>query len=82
LNEPPTDPLTAAREHAQVRKVALADLLRGRARSDATPAREPRDRSFDGGARQPVPLPRDPVRDHDALVGQLAGLSRVFRGGF
>jgi hypothetical protein len=81
VSEPPTDPFTAAAQHSRARKVALANLLRGRARSETPPARK-RSGGFDGGARQPVPLPRDPVRDHDALVGQLAGLSRVFRGRF
>jgi hypothetical protein len=82
VSQPEADLITATRGHARERKAALVDLLAGRARADTTPAREPRNRSFDGGARQPVPLPRDAVRDHDALIGQLACLSRVFRGGF
>jgi hypothetical protein len=78
-----TDPITAALRHKQARKAALNDLLRGR--------RQPRDElgrfaaipssGFDGGARTPAPVPRDPVRDHDQLIWQLANVSRTFRGG-
>lgn len=33
---------------------------------------------FDGGARQPVPTPRDPEADHNALLAHLAGVARTF----
>ncbi len=62
------------------RKRALARLLIG-------PPAQPRDehgrfaaRGFDGGARTPAAIRESPERQHDQLVGQLAGLSRTFRG--
>jgi hypothetical protein len=39
--------------------------------------------SFDGGCRTTVPVrPSSPGTAHDALIVQLALLSRVYRGGF
>lgn len=34
---------------------------------------------FDGGAREPVPLPSDPVADHQALVNELLAARHVQR---
>jgi hypothetical protein len=77
----PVDPLTAATAHGQASRGALIDLLR-RVPSEAPPAHaRSQDRSFDGGCRRSVPVPRDPLHDHNLLLGQLLQLSRVFRGG-
>jgi hypothetical protein len=37
-------------------------------------------RSFDGGAREPIPARRSPEAEHGQLIGQLTALSRTFRG--
>jgi hypothetical protein len=77
---PPPDPITAALATKTARKRELADRLLGR-------AAQPRDEhgrfasaSFDGGARPSVPVPKDPVAEHDRLVGHLAWLRRTFAG--
>ena len=61
-------------------EAALVALLHGRAKPTEPVTKPKPSGGFDGGARRPVPLPRDPVRDHDALVAQLASISRTFRG--
>jgi hypothetical protein len=79
-----TDEISAARDHAQQQRALLVELLRGSTTPPQDELGELADVpscGFDGGARTPVPAPRDPVRDHDLLVGQLASLSRTFRSG-
>jgi hypothetical protein len=75
------DPRARAR-----RKQALTELFAGqppqpREQSRDSQGRFTRSGSFDGGARQPTPARESPEREHDALIGQLAGLSRTFRTG-
>ena len=70
----------AAAEKAR-RQRALVAALHGRP-SQPRDGRGRFSTGFDGGARQPVPAPRDPERDHSELLGQIVGLSRVFRDGF
>jgi hypothetical protein len=81
----PPNILAEAMEETQRRKQELARLFSGR------PTVQPRDqagrytaadRSFDGGARTPAPTPRSPEADHNALIGQLAQVSRTFRHSF
>jgi hypothetical protein len=36
--------------------------------------------SFDGGVRTPAPYRQDPVREHDALISNLAQISRTYGG--
>jgi hypothetical protein len=70
------DPITVARAAKTERKRSLVASLAGR------PAHR-RGRAgrftsgFDGGARQPIPTPSDPVRDHAELVAQLAYRSKL-----
>jgi hypothetical protein len=75
---PPPDPIMTALASKAARKRELADRLLGR-------VPQPRDEtgrfataSFDGGARPSVPVPKDPVAEHDRLVGQLAWLRNTF----
>jgi hypothetical protein len=72
------DPITAGMRAKAERKAELHALFTGR-----TP--QPRDdqgrfstSGFDGGARKPVPPPRDPEREHNEMVMQMAALSRTF----
>ena len=70
--------MNEAAAHAEVRRVALVGLLHERA-VETPPAATG---GFDGGARTAMPLPRDPVRDHDELIVELALHRRVFGGGW
>jgi hypothetical protein len=67
---PPTDLIAMALRAKNARKAKLAQVFLGR------PRPQPRDEKgrwvgFDGGARQPLPEPRDPERDHNAAVARL-----------
>jgi hypothetical protein len=42
---------------------------------------EPQSPDFDGGVREPVPLPSDPVEEHHKLVVGLARLAAYGGGG-
>jgi hypothetical protein len=75
------DPITAALAGKAEHKRQLAATILGR-RSQSHDERgrfAPRG-SFDGGAREPLPAPRDPQRDHDELVAQMVRLRRIFGG--
>jgi hypothetical protein len=67
---------------AAARKAQRQQAIRG-----ALTGRQPRDErgrfgagSFDGGAREPAPARRSPEAEHGQLIGQMAALSRTFRG--
>ena len=75
-----TDPLTAAAQHGEMRRAALIDLLRGRRRSEVTPARSTSG-SFDRGCRTPVPLYADPLRSHDLQLLELLRTRAADAGG-
>jgi hypothetical protein len=78
------DLVTRATVEKRQRQAALVASLH--------PPEQPRDeqgkfaasggRSFGGGARQPVPAPKDPVQEHDEIVLQLAQLSHLGRSQF
>jgi hypothetical protein len=73
--EEPTDLFASARADQARRKQALLTALAGRSEQP----RDDRGRygSFDGGARQPVPTPRDPSATHSELVSRLAAQSHL-----
>jgi hypothetical protein len=48
-------------------------------RDEAGRFAEPSRGGFDGGARQPVPLPSDPVADHNAFIAELVRARQVQR---
>jgi hypothetical protein len=79
--EPPMDILTGGRVEKTRRQAALVALLTGRPQQPV--ARDERGRfaakpfSFDGGARQPVPIRRPPEEEHGETIVQLARLSRL-----
>jgi hypothetical protein len=74
----PVDPIIDAIEHARSRKAALCDVPTGR--KPPTPLEHARPATMDGGARQPVPQPRDPMREHNELIwrGATAARNRSF----
>ena len=78
-SDAPVDLLATARAAKEERRRTLRAALSGREEQprDASGRYAPR-ASFDGGARSPLPLPRDPVHDHDQTVGELARLRRVY----
>jgi hypothetical protein len=78
--EPASDLLTAARHAQQARKRELAAMFIGRPRHQQPRDEQGRYVSFDGGARAPVPAPRDPLADHDRAVTRLAAMAATFRG--
>jgi hypothetical protein len=61
------------------RQRSLLNVLHGR----VPQARDQHGRcaSFDGGARQPVPIRRQPEQEHNRLIGELASAARTFRVG-
>lgn len=72
------DPFTNMQGSKARRKQELAVIFTGR----VPPPGDQLGRfaGFDGGAREPAPLPRDPEREHGELVSRLAITSRTFRG--
>jgi hypothetical protein len=67
--------MAAAKTH---RKQALAALLCGRAPQPRDElGRYARRGSFDGGARQPIPIHKSPEQAHGELIGQLVALRRI-----
>jgi hypothetical protein len=74
----PEDVFTiAAREKAQA---TLAALFSGRTAQPRDEAGRFTSSGFDGGARQPLPVRRDPEREHGQLVAQLVSLRRIYGG--
>jgi hypothetical protein len=76
--------LEAAARSKAARKQALEALLSGRTPQQRVAGSGFAHSSggFDGGRHPPVPPPRDPLRDHDALIAELARWSRVSRSDF
>jgi hypothetical protein len=75
----PADLFAGAAARKAERQQALVDALTGR----APQRRDGRGRfagGFDGGARTPVQVSRAPEVEHGHLIGQMASISRTFRG--
>jgi hypothetical protein len=79
VNSEASDPISASLAVAAERRETLVALLRGRAVPAATPSGPARRGSFDGGARQRIPVRRDPVSEHHELLVEL--LLRARAGG-
>jgi hypothetical protein len=79
----PPDLFADAAEMKAARQAALASALtgpsQGRAR-DAQGRFAATGTGFDGGAREPMPARRSPEAEHGQLIGQMAAISRTFRG--
>jgi hypothetical protein len=85
-SEPEPDPatpdlLTEARTAQRERTARLAAMFTGRPKPPGQSRNElGRFASFDGGARAPVPAPRDPHQEHDQVILGLATM-RALGGG-
>jgi hypothetical protein len=81
--EPETDPLRVllaggATAKSRSQQALLASLHGRPVQPDDAARREPA-RGFDGGARERLPVGREPITEHGALVAELASLARTFR---
>jgi hypothetical protein len=74
---PAQNPFTIAVAQKQQRKRELLATFSGRHPQQPRDARG-RFATFDGGARQSVPAPRDPEADHNELVNRVATVARMF----
>jgi hypothetical protein len=83
---PATDPITTSLAAKRQRKAALAGALHGRRvpqQQRDTAGRYTRTAAgFDGGARQPAPLRRNPQAEHNRWLGRVMGSGRASSRGW
>jgi hypothetical protein len=76
---PELDPIRAALRDKQAQKRELREMFVGRERRSQPRDTQGRYASFDGGYRgRSVPLPKDPIAEHDRLVASVASVARTF----
>lgn len=80
--EASANPFTTARAAKAERQRALLAAFIGRSGQPRDAGERYARSGFDGGARQPVPAPRDAEREHSELVSLLAYQSKLGHGDF
>jgi hypothetical protein len=75
------DPITVALATKTERKTAALAIFTGRPPQPRDQAGRFTSSGFDGGARQPLPAPRDAMAEHGQWVAALARASRNHSGG-